>query len=109
MIIILLYTTFACIDDYYIALHSQKGTSCSKSVSGLLPCHHQANIMMHSHRLLGLDDNNSSPLQVVNGLDINVIETFYPQLDISCFNNLQQVCKYQVAMYKSNFCKLATT
>ena len=79
----------------YIAIHSQKGTSCSKPVAGLLPCHHQANIMMRC--LLGLDDNNSSPLQVVNGLDINIIETFYPQLDVSCFNNLQQVCKYQVA------------
>ena len=62
-------TAFTCIDEYYIAIHSQKGTSCSKSVAGLLPCSHQANIRMRSHRLLQLDDNNSSLLQVVNGLD----------------------------------------
>ena len=108
--LIIINTTFTCIDDAYIAIHSQKGISCSKSVAGLLPCHHQANIMMHSHHLLAFDDNNSSLLQVVNGLDINIIETFIHKLDIlSCFNNLQPICTYQVAVYKSNFRKLVAT
>ena len=81
---IIINTTFTCIDDYYIAIPSQKGISCSKSVAGLLPCHHQANIMMRSHHLLAFDDHNSSLLQVVNGLDINIIETFVHKLSTTC-------------------------
>ena len=33
-------------------LHSQKRASCSESAVGLLPCSHQADIRMRSHRLL---------------------------------------------------------
>ena len=41
-------------------LHSQKRASCSKSVAGLLPRCHQADIRMRSHRLLRLDDDKSA-------------------------------------------------
>ena len=37
-----------------------KRTNCSKSAAGILPGSHQADTMrMHSHRLLGLDDNKA--------------------------------------------------
>ena len=41
-------------------LHSQIRTSYSKSAAVLLPRSRQANIRMHSHRLLRLDDNKSA-------------------------------------------------
>ena len=41
-------------------VHSQKHASYSKSAADLLPCSHQADIRMRSHRLLRLDDNKSA-------------------------------------------------
>ena len=41
-------------------LHSQKRASCITSAAGLLPCCHEADIRMRSHRLLRLDDNRSA-------------------------------------------------
>ena len=41
-------------------VHSQKRVSCRKSAAGLLPCCHQIDIRMRSHRLLRLDDNKSA-------------------------------------------------
>ena len=47
---------------------------------------HQAHIRMRSHRLLRLDDSKSAAACKLIG-----------KFDGSCFNNLQQVCKYQVS------------
>ena len=47
-------------DIHSSTIHGQKRASCSKSAAGLLTCCHQADIRMHSHRLLRLDDNKSA-------------------------------------------------
>ena len=44
----------------YTGYTQPESTSYSKSVAGLLPCCHQANIKMRLHRLLQLDDNKSA-------------------------------------------------
>ena len=56
-----------------------KSVSYSKSVAGLLPCCHQADIRMRSHRLLRVDGNR---LQVVNRTDVGKI-TFFSSIYIS--------------------------
>ena len=56
-----------------------KSVSYSKSVAGLLPCSHQADIKMRSHRLLRVDDNT---LQVINRTDVGKI-TFFSSIHIS--------------------------
>ena len=82
-------------------LHIQKHAICSKSAAGLLPCCHQADIRMRSHRLLRLDDNKSatSCQQVWCKL---IVKTFFHKLDDSCFNNLQQVCCRLVTLLSSS-------
>ena len=60
-------------------LHRQKRASCTKSAADLLPCCHQADLRMRSHRLLRLDDNKSaaSCQQAYCKL---IVKTFYPQV-----------------------------
>ena len=43
--------------------------AASRSVAGLLPCSHQADIKMRSHRLLRLDDNKFAASCQHNRLD----------------------------------------
>ena len=45
---------------FSLVLNSQKRTSCSKSVTGLLPGRRQGNTRTRSHRWLQLDDNKSA-------------------------------------------------
>ena len=80
---------------FWPCLHSQKCPSCSKSAAGLLLCCHQADIRMRSHRLLRLDDNKSAASCQQDWCKL-IIEVFIHKLDANCFNNLWQVCKYQV-------------
>ena len=72
------------------SLHSQRRASCSKSAAGLLPCCHQADIRMRSHRLLRLDDNKSTAVSLFSRLCIH-------KLHASCFSNFLQICEYHVA------------
>ena len=76
-------------------IHSQKRASWSKSAVGLLPCSHQDDIRMRSYRLLRLDDNKSAARCQQAWWKL-IVKTFH-MLDASCVNNMQQVCKYQVA------------
>ena len=48
---------------------SQTQNPASRSVAGLLPCCHQADIKMRSHRLLRLDDNKFAASCQHNRLD----------------------------------------
>ena len=59
-------------------LHNQKHAICSKSAAGLLPCCHQADIRMRSHRLLRLDDNKSAASCQQAWCKL-IVKTFYPQ------------------------------
>ena len=59
-------------------IHSQKRASCSKSATGLLPCCHQADIRMCSHRLPRLDDSSSTSCQ--QAWCKLIVKTFYPQI-----------------------------
>ena len=68
-------------------IHSQKSASCSKSAAGLLPCCHQADIRMRSHRLLRFDGNkfSASCQQACCRL---IVKTFYPQARCKLFQQL---------------------
>ena len=68
-------------------LHSQKRASCSKSAAGLLPCCHQADIRMRSHRLLRLDDNKSAA-SCQQAWCKFIVKTFYPQAWCKLFQQL---------------------
>ena len=47
---------YMCINQEHNHVHSQK----RKTAAGLVPCCHQADIRMRSHRLLQRDGNNSA-------------------------------------------------
>ena len=47
-------------------LHSQKRAGCSKSAARLLPCGHQADIRMRSHRLLRIDTEHTEVELLIN-------------------------------------------
>ena len=79
--------------QWLYTLHRQKRASYSKSAAGLLPCCHQADIRMRSHRLLRLDDDKSAASCQQAWCKL-IVKTFYPQVWCKL---LQQVCKYQVA------------
>ena len=88
--------------DYFITLaQSCKCTSCSNSAC------HKADIRVCFHHV-HYDLVMTSLLQVVNRLDASSLSRcFIHKLDTaSCFNNLQQVCKYQVAssMISTDLC-----
>ena len=71
-------------------IYNQKHASCSKSAAGLLPCCHQADIRMRSHRLLRFDDNKSVACCQHFCFKL-IVKTFIHRLDPSCFKNMQQV------------------
>ena len=69
------------------AVHTQKRVSCSKSAIGVLPCSHQADIRMRSHRLLRLDDNKSAASCQQAWYKL-IVKTFYPQAWCKLFQQL---------------------
>ena len=68
-------------------INSQKRTSYSKSVAGLLPGSHQADIRMRSHRLLPLDDNKSAASCQQTWCKL-ILKTLYPQAWYKLFEQL---------------------
>ena len=56
-----------------------KVASCSKSAVGLLPCCHQADIRMRSHRLLRLINDNKSAASCRQACCKLIVKTFYTQ------------------------------
>ena len=80
---------------FYTTLPSQKLTSYSKSAADLLPCSHQADIRMRSHRLLRLDDNKSaaSCSKSVHKLSTSCVRTACCKLLKKVWNKLLTTCK----------------
>ena len=77
-------------------IHSQTRASWSKSAAGLLPCCHQADIRIRSHRLLRLDDNNSAASCQQTWCKL-IVKSFCLQVWCKLFQQQQRVFKYQVA------------
>ena len=73
--------------------------SCKKSVDILQQtCYQQANVRMRLHSLRQLDDKSGASCQQSYSCQIQVIcRNFLYRFAASCFNKLQQVCKYQIA------------
>ena len=90
-----------------LTVHSQKRTNCSKSAAGLMSCCHQADIRMHSHRLLRLDDNTSAA-SCHQGCDELIIKTFYPQALSKLFQQLAVSLQIS-SCNKSDFHRFAAT
>ena len=84
---------------------AMKRASCSKSAAGLLPCCHQADIRMRSHRLLRLDDDKFvvSCQQAWCKL---IVKTFYPQASCKLFQQLAASLQIS-SCNKSDFHRLA--
>ena len=68
-------------------LHCQKRASCSKSALTSLPCCHQADTSMRSHRLLRLDGNRSAP-SCQQACCKLIVRTFYPPAWCKLFRQL---------------------
>ena len=78
---------FSCLLYDFNLLHSHKRASYSKSAAGLLPCSHQADIRMRSHRLLRLDDNKSAASCQQAWCKL-IVKTFYPQAQCKLLRQL---------------------
>ncbi len=78
---------------WHCTVHMQPETRKLQQV-----CYHQVDIRMRSHRLLQLDDNKSvtSCCMLLNRLAA-IYELRARLMQVVCFINLQQVCKYQDA------------
>ena len=61
--------------------------SCSQSAAGLLPCIHEADIRMRSHRLLRLDDDKSATNCQETWRKL-ILKTFYSQAWRKLFQQL---------------------
>ena len=88
-------------------VHSQKRASCITSAAGLLPCCHQADIRMRSHRLLRLDDNRSAASCQQAWCNL-IIETLCSQAWCKLFEQLAASLQIS-SCNKSDFHRLAAT
>ena len=85
----------------------KKCASCSKSAAGLLPCCHQDDIRMRSHRLLRLDDNKSAASCQHAWFKL-IIGTLYSQAWCKVFQQLAPSLQIS-SCNKSDFHRLAAT
>ena len=93
---------------HFSRIHSRKHVSCSKSAVGLLPCCHQADIRMRSHRLLRFD-NNKSAASCQQACWKLIVKTFYPQAWCKLFQQVwfsQTCCTW---WSQQTCCNLLTT
>ena len=83
-----LWSAMAEFEHVTFGLHSKKRANCNKSAAGLLPCSHQDDIRMRSHRLLRLDDNKSAASCQQAWCKL-IVKTFYPRawrkLTLKCY------------------------
>ena len=88
-------------------VHSQKRANCSTSAAGLLPCCHQADIRMCSHRLHRLDDNKFTA-RCQQACCKLIVNTFYPKAWCKLFQQLAASLQIS-SCNKSDFYRLAAT
>ena len=79
---------------------------CIKSAAGLFPSSHQADIRIHSYRLLWLDNKSTANCQ--QAWCKLIVKTFYPQAQCNLFQQLAASLQISSCI-KSDFRRLGTT